>query len=104
VQHCTALDAWFGEVFLHNVMIWIYSEHYVNAQLCMQYVGHLYSMLKHKVLGNKYLCTIVTADMYFPGLQTKGSLHSHTGTLEEHACGLLEDDMGVSVWLYCHAV
>ena len=38
------------------------------------------------------------------GIQTEGSLHSDSGSTGEHSGGLLEDDVGVPVWLYCDAL
>ena len=42
--------------------------------------------------------------LYCAGLQAENGLHSHSGTTAEHSGGLLEDDVGVSVWMYCHVV
>ena len=38
------------------------------------------------------------------GLQAERCLHSDSGSTEEHSGGLLEDDVGVPVWLYCDAL
>ena len=38
------------------------------------------------------------------GLQEERCLYSHSGATGEHSGGLLEDDVGVSVWMYCHVV
>ena len=38
------------------------------------------------------------------GIQAERCLHSDSGTTGEHSGGLLEDDVGVPVWLYCDAV
>ena len=40
----------------------------------------------------------------FPGLQAERCLHSDSGSTGEHSGGLLEDDVGVPVWLYCDAL
>ena len=46
-----------------------------------------------------YLCPTKSS-----GIQAERCLHSHSGTTGEHSGGLLEDDVGVPVWLYCDAV
>ena len=40
---------------------------------------------------------------YFSGLQAERCLHSDSGSTGGYSGGLLEDDVGVPVWLYCDA-
>ena len=49
-------------------------------------------------------CSLLLICLNCAGLQAENGLHSHSGTTAEHSGGLLEDDVGVSVWMYCHVV
>ena len=40
---------------------------------------------------------------YFSDLQAERCLHSDSGSTGGYSGGLLEDDVGVPVWLYCDA-
>ena len=46
----------------------------------------------------------VTAVHFVQGLQAEECLHSHSGSTEGDSGGLLEDGVGLPVWLYCDAL
>ena len=62
---------------------------------------HLSSMLVYvlnmltKVMQSHHIC---------PGLPAERCLHSHPGSTGEHSARLLEDDMGLQMWLYYDVV
>ena len=51
-----------------------------------------------------YITLKVTAAHSVQGLQAEECLHSNSGSTEGDSGGLLEDGVGLPVWLYCDAL